>query len=78
MPTVLRKGPYRFIFFSSDRLEPVHIHVKRERKIAKFWLEPVALVKFRGFAKKELHRIERLVIEHQETLLEAWHEYFGA
>jgi hypothetical protein len=26
-PTVLREGPYRFFFFSSDRGEPRHIHV---------------------------------------------------
>jgi hypothetical protein len=44
MPTVLREGPYSFIFFSSDRGEPPHIHAQRERSVAKFWLEPVALV----------------------------------
>jgi hypothetical protein len=30
MPTVLIDGPYSFVFFSSDRGEPPHIHVKRE------------------------------------------------
>ena len=28
MPTVMRVGPYSFVFFSSDRGEPPHIHVK--------------------------------------------------
>jgi hypothetical protein len=77
MPTVLREGPYSFIFFSSDRGEPPHIHVQRERSVAKFWLEPVALVTNRGFRAHELRRITRLVIQHQATLLEAWHDYFG-
>jgi len=45
MPTVLEDGPYRFIFFSSDKDEPPHIHVTRERCIARFWLDPVALAK---------------------------------
>jgi hypothetical protein len=36
MPTELEDGPYRFIFFSSNKGEPAHIHVKRERLIAKF------------------------------------------
>lgn len=45
MPTVLNDGPYGFIFFSSDRGEPPHIHVKCERRIAKFWLGPVALAR---------------------------------
>jgi hypothetical protein len=30
MPTVLQVGPYSFIFFSSDRGEPAHIHVKHD------------------------------------------------
>lgn len=34
MPTVKREGSYRFFFYSSDREEPVHIHVERESKIA--------------------------------------------
>ena len=42
MPTVLRDGPYSFVFFSSDRGEPVHIHVKRERRVVKFWLDSIA------------------------------------
>ena len=78
MPTVFRDGPYNFIFFSSDGGEPPHIHVKRDRKIAKFWLVPIALVKNRGFAEYELNRIARLVVRYQSTLLEEWREYFGA
>ena len=78
MPTVLRDGPYRFVFFSSDQGEPSHIHVKRDRQIAKFWLEQIALAKNRGFADHELNDIERLVRNHQQTLLEAWNDYFAA
>ena len=77
MPTVLRDGPYSFVFFSSDRGEPPHIHVTRERSVAKFWLDPVALVINRGFRAYEIRRIMRLVRPHQATLLEAWHDYFG-
>ena len=77
MPTVLRLGPYSFIFFSSDRGEPLHIHVTRERSVAKFWLEPVSLVINRGFPEHEVRRIMRLVRQHHATLLEAWHDYFG-
>ena len=78
MPTVLEAGPYSFIFFSSDRGEPPHIHVKRERRIAKFWLDPVVLAKNRGFPGHELNRIARLAAEQESVLLEAWHEYFAA
>ena len=30
MPTVLRAGPYRFLFYSSDAEEPPHVHVERD------------------------------------------------
>jgi hypothetical protein len=78
MPTVLFEGPYSLVFFSSDRGEPPHIHVKRERMIAKFWLAPVALAKNRGFPGHELNRIARIVAEQESVLLEAWREYFSA
>ena len=78
MPTVLRVGPYSFIFFSSDRGAPVHIHVKRDNQLAKFWLDPVAVAYNRGFAEHELKQIERLVNEHQPAFVEAWHDFFGA
>lgn len=77
MPTVHQEGPYTFIFFSSDKGEPVHIHVKRERRIAKFWLSPVVLAKNRGFAGHELSEIVRLVARHEKKFLEAWNDYFG-
>lgn len=77
MPTVLQVGPYSFVFFSSDRGEPAHIHVQRDRQITKFWLEPVALAINRGFPEHELTRIAHLVVQHHERLLEAWHDYFS-
>lgn len=78
MPTVLQDGPYSFVFFSSDRGEPPPIHVKRDREVAKFWLHPVSLAKNKGFREHELNEIARLVVRHQERLLEAWHDYFGS
>ncbi len=78
MPTMLQVGPYSFVFFSSDRGKPAHIHVKRDRDIAKFWLDPISLSTNRGFKEHELNQIARLVVQHQQTLLEAWHDYFGS
>lgn len=77
MPTVLREGPYSFVFFSSDQDEPIHIHVERDRQIAKFWLQPVSLAKNKGFRKHELDRITRLVLQYEEMFVEAWHDYFN-
>lgn len=77
MPTVLQVGPYSFIFFSSDRGEPAHIHVKRDRQIAKFWLRPVRLDKNRGFKDHELNKIALIIEGHEDTLMEAWDDYFN-
>jgi hypothetical protein len=78
MPTVLRDGPYSFVFFSSDRGEPVHVHVKRDRLVAKFWLDPVSLARSGGFPGHELNPITQLLVNHQQTLREAWNDHFGA
>ena len=76
MPTVLRVGPYRFYFYAGDRDEPPHVHVEREDKIAKFWLDPMRLQSSGGFSRTEIGRIQRLVREHREEVVEAWNEYF--
>ena len=75
-PTVLRSGPNRFFFFATDRNEPVHVHVARERKTAKFWLAPVRAAYNYGFASAELNRIAGLVRQHEAELVKAWHDYF--
>jgi hypothetical protein len=77
MPTVLRVAGYRFFFVSLDRSEPPHIHVKREKKVAKFWLDPVVLERTGGFSRVEINKILKLVEEHREHLLESWYEFFG-
>ena len=72
----MRVGPYALVFFSSDRMEPVHIHVKRNGKVAKFWLLPVAVAYNKGFRRKELNNILRLVGEYEKILVKSWHDYF--
>ena len=76
MPTVLRIGPYRFYFYSHEPNEPPHIHVDRGEASSKFWLLEVLLARNLGFSAKELRSIERLVVEHRDTLLNAWDDFF--
>ena len=76
MPTALRTGPYRFFFYAGDRDEPPHVHIERENKRAKFWLNPVRLQRSLGFARTEVQRIQRMVEERREYLLRCWDEYF--
>jgi hypothetical protein len=75
MPSVLRVGRFRFYFFSTERQEPPHIHVKAVEDQAKVWLDPLALAANYGFAARELNQIDQISVEHQTELLEAWHAY---
>ncbi len=77
MPTVLKLKSYRFFFYSNDREEPPHVHVESGDKVAKFWLDPVRLQSSGGFSRTEINKIHKMVLKHQEKLLEAWSEYFG-
>lgn len=77
MPTVLRSGPYRFYFYSHEGSEPPHIHIDRDDQSAKFWLQPVTLARSLGFSPAELAKVQAVVKEHRDRLLEAWYGYFG-
>lgn len=77
MPTLLRRGSYRFFCYAGDREEPPHVHVEHGDKAAKFWLDPVRLQGSTGFTRNEIGRVQRMIVERREQLLEAWHGYFG-
>jgi hypothetical protein len=78
MPTVKILGPYRFFFYSSDGKEARHIHVERDGRIGKYWLDPVRLSNSGGFDRGELRKIESLILENQNEFMEAWNEYFSS
>ena len=77
MPTVLRQKGYRFFFFSLDRAEPIHIHVEKGEKYAKFWLNPISVARSRGFRDHELREIVGIIKDQVPVLEEKWHEFFG-
>jgi len=78
MPIVKRIGPYEFRFYSRGEAgEPPHIHVRRGRLEAKFWLAPtVRLARGGRFKLYELNDLAHLVEENQQEFLNEWHEYF--
>lgn len=78
MPVILRLKGYRFEFFASDGDEPPHIHAKKSRKHAKYWLVPSVTLAFGGrFRPHELNEIRKIMIEHRELFLESWNGFFG-
>jgi hypothetical protein len=72
-----RFGSARFFFYSNESTEAPHVHVERADAVAKFWLDPVSLASFSRFRAHELRRLSKIVSEHRQEFLEAWHEYFG-
>ena len=76
MPTILRIGSYRFFFYSNEGAEPPHVHIQKDRCMAKFWLNPVELAKSLRFNATELNQLRKHIIEHEQYLLEKWNAYF--
>ena len=72
MPVVLRVKGYRFWFYEADLDEPAHIHVGKEGREAKFWLNPVEIASAGRFRPVDLREIERIIHDNFGFLLGAW------
>ena len=76
MPIVFEKDGFRFFFYSNDHT-PIHVHVKRGNGEAVFEVGgEVVLRESVGMKTKELSTAEDLAIEHQQLIIQKWHEYF--
>jgi hypothetical protein len=54
------------------------MHVDRESRSAKFWLDPdVTLAINHGSSRRELRDPERIIREYLETLRHAWDAFCG-
>ncbi|MBN1975142.1 MAG: DUF4160 domain-containing protein [Sedimentisphaerales bacterium] len=81
MPAVFRYKGYRFFFYSNegDPREPLHIHVVKADKVAKFWLESeVSVAESYGMTSAELKMLAQVVDERRDLINEVWNEYFSA
>ncbi len=72
MPVVLRVQGYKFWFYEADLDEPPHVHVARESRQAKFWLDPVTVARAGRFNRAELRQIERIIGDQRAYLLGVW------
>jgi len=80
MPVILRFRGYRFFFFSNegDPREPIHVHVRKGERVAKFWVDPeVSLAESYRMNSAELNKLMQVVIKHRQSMRKAWHDYFG-
>lgn len=76
MPTLLRYKGYRFYFYSHEAGEPPHVHVDKNGKSAKFWMESVTAVRNARFTSLELREIARIISDHKLDFLRSWNDYF--
>lgn len=78
MPVIFRSNGYVFFFFSNEGREPIHVHVRKGEKIAKFWIEPeISLAESYNLTSGELRKLLGLVQDNEERIRSAWHEHFG-
>lgn len=76
MPNIIVLSGYRFFFYSNEH-PPIHIHVEKDGKTAKFNLEPTVLVKTKRFNASELRKARILVEQNTELFKQKWNEYFN-
>ena len=76
MPTILRSNGYRFFFYVSDH-SPMHIHIEKDNKTAKFNLDPLELIRSRKFNTSEIREIRKLVANNKEVFKQKWNAYFN-
>lgn len=72
MPIILRVKGYKFWFYQADLDEPPHVHVGKDSREAKFWLDPVKIGRSGRFKSFELREIESIINDNHDFLLKAW------
>ena len=80
MPKVFEWNGYRFHFFANegDPREPVHIHVKKGRDSAKFWLWPEVRVAYsRGFPPRVLSQMIAVIEARRDDIEGHWNDFFS-
>jgi hypothetical protein len=80
MPVVFRDSGFRFHFYSDegDPREPVHVHVRRGRDNAKFWLYPEVSVAYnRGFPARVQAELSRIIETRRDEIESAWNGHFA-
>lgn len=76
-PTLLLVRGFRFIFYSNENNEPIHVHIAKGGAESRIWLHPIVEVVYsHGFTKSEEKDIMEITLEHVEYFKTKWNEYF--
>ena len=78
MPELFRQYGFIFLFFSHEH-EPIHVHVRGHNGDAKYnWTgEGFELEYSHNIKANDLRRIERMIAENTDIIINRWYEIFG-
>ncbi len=77
MPKLFEWKGWIFLFYSLDRMEPPHVHVRKERRELKVWLKDISVARNQRCSPKDISDILSVVEVHKDAFLEKWHEHFA-
>lgn len=77
MPTLLIWRGYKFRFYSSDGSEPPHVHIAKDGKSAKIWLQSLSVESRRGYDEREMKELLAIIEENRDAWVQSWNEFFG-
>jgi len=75
MPTIFIQNGFRVSFYSYDLAERIHVHVFKDRRECKVWLDDLSLAFNRGFRTHEIAEIRRIIAERRAEIVERWLEH---
>ena len=78
MPEVFRLFGFTYFFFSREH-KPVHVHIEGAEGYAVYDLEGERFVQrySKGIKVGDLRRIEAVLEENRETIVNSWRNYFN-
>jgi hypothetical protein len=76
-PTLKNENGYKFYIWSNEE-NRIHVHVNKEDKTAKIWIEPmVEVAENKGFSTKELNTILKIVQENEIEFKAKYRTHIG-
>ena len=78
MPEVFRLFGFTYFFFSREH-KPIHVHIEGAEGYAVYDLEGERFVQrySKGIKAGDLKRIEAVLEENKETIVNSWKDYFN-
>ncbi|MDR0793079.1 MAG: DUF4160 domain-containing protein [Chitinophagaceae bacterium] len=77
MPEIFRQFGFSFFFYSDDH-EPIHVHVEKGESEAIYEVseDEISLRNNFGMKNNELRKIEELINENRNLIIDFWTKYF--